>query len=263
MKGYLAVFTARFRVLLEYRAAALAGLTTQLFWGWVRVMIFSAFYAHVSSVQPMTLAEVINYIWLGQAFIILVIVRADEDIQAMFMDGTVAYELARPVDLYLLWFSRGVALRSAPMLMRAVPIFIVAGLFGGLQAPASWLNGSMYLISTLAAILLGAVITANLAVLLFYTISGTGINYAAPGIIMFFSGMIVPVPLMPRWLETVTNFLPFRGLADTPFRIYMGHFSYLESAAAILHQCLWIAVLIVIGRLVLSRAVKRVVVQGG
>jgi len=175
----------------------------------------------------------------------------------------VSYELARPVDLYLLWFSRALALRSAPMLMRAWPIFLLAGLFGGLQAPASWPHGCMYVLSILAGVCLGAAITANLAVMLFYTISGTGLNYAAPGVIFFFSGLIVPLPLMPDWLKIPAYILPFRGLADTPFRIYMGHFSNFEALAALAHQFIWIAALILFGRLIMNRVVSRVVIQGG
>ena len=45
MKGYTALVSAHFRTLLQYRAAALAGLGTQLFWGLIRVMIFEAFYS--------------------------------------------------------------------------------------------------------------------------------------------------------------------------------------------------------------------------
>ena len=38
------VVSARFRVLLQYRAAAIAGLGTQIFFGLVLVMIYEAFY---------------------------------------------------------------------------------------------------------------------------------------------------------------------------------------------------------------------------
>ncbi len=44
MTPYLAVFSARIRMLLQYRAAAMAGMATQIFWGWIRVMIFAAFH---------------------------------------------------------------------------------------------------------------------------------------------------------------------------------------------------------------------------
>ena len=69
MKAYWAVLSARFRTLLQYRAAALAGLGTQVFWGLIRVMIFGAFYRSTTAPQPMTYPEVVTYVWLGQAFI--------------------------------------------------------------------------------------------------------------------------------------------------------------------------------------------------
>ena len=71
MRPYWAIFSARCRVLLQYRAAAFAGFATQLFWGLMRVMIFTAFYHSTSEVQPMSLRETIIYIWLGQAMFVL------------------------------------------------------------------------------------------------------------------------------------------------------------------------------------------------
>ena len=44
IRGYLSIFSAKFRTLLQYRAAALAGCGTQLFWGVIRMMIFEGFY---------------------------------------------------------------------------------------------------------------------------------------------------------------------------------------------------------------------------
>ena len=41
MRAYTAVMSARLREALQYRAAAVAGMVTQLFWGLIRVMIFT------------------------------------------------------------------------------------------------------------------------------------------------------------------------------------------------------------------------------
>ncbi len=65
---YRAVVSARYRMLLQYRAAAFAGLVTQCFWGAIRLMIVAAFYAASTQAQPMSLPDVVVYIWLGQAF---------------------------------------------------------------------------------------------------------------------------------------------------------------------------------------------------
>ncbi len=127
MPPYLAILSARFRTLLQYRAAAAAGFGTQLFWGLIRMMIFEAFYRSTTAAQPMSYEEVVSYVWLGQATLVLLPWNVDREIQAMVRSGTVAYEMLRPLDLYSLWFTRAVAWRTAPMLLRCVPMFIVAG----------------------------------------------------------------------------------------------------------------------------------------
>ena len=90
MRPYLAVLSARIRMLLQYRAAALAGMSTQLFWGLIRVMTFEAFYRTATQAQPMTYAEVVNYVWLGQALFALLPWTPDNDVRTMVRTGTVA-----------------------------------------------------------------------------------------------------------------------------------------------------------------------------
>lgn len=135
LRPYQAIVSARFRTLLQHRAAALAGFATQLFWGLIRVMIFEAFFRSTSTQQPMDLADGVTYIWLGQAFFILLPWNVDRDIQALIRSGAVSYELLRPLDLYTLWFSRALAWRTAPTLLWSVPLLAMAVLFFDMQAP--------------------------------------------------------------------------------------------------------------------------------
>ena len=44
MKQYISFFKLKFSVGLQYRAAAIAGLCTQLFFGLVFIMVYIAFY---------------------------------------------------------------------------------------------------------------------------------------------------------------------------------------------------------------------------
>jgi len=263
VRAYWAIFQARFRALLQYRAAALAGFGTQLFFGFVRVMVFDAFYRSSTSVQPMTFPEVVTYVWLGQATLLLVLFRPDEEVRALIRSGSVAYELVRPLDLYTLWFCRTVAARTSPMLLRALPMFVVAGLFLGLQPPASWTCAALWILATVGALLLSAAIGALLTIILLWTVSGEGLAALGPGLVFILSGMIIPLPLWPDWVQPVLNFLPFRGLADVPFRVYMGHIPPGEAVYALLHQAAWIAVFVVAGRRLVARGTRRLVVQGG
>ena len=67
MSPYWAQLSANFRVLLRYRAAAAAGVITQIFWGFLRLSILTAFYAGlpVGQPPPLNAAELAVYVWLG------------------------------------------------------------------------------------------------------------------------------------------------------------------------------------------------------
>jgi len=263
MRIYWAIFSARFRVLLQYRAAALAGLATQVFWGFLRVMIFTAFYASSQAQQPMSLGEVITYIWLTQALLLVLPWRPDPEIEQLVRGGNVAYELARPVDLYTLWLARALAQRTAPALLRSVPMVVLAYLAFGMSAPAGPFEALAFGLSLLATVALSAALTTLLSISLLLTLDGRGIHVLTISVVNLMSGAIIPLPLLPEWAQPIAEFLPFRGLMDTPFRLYLGHIAPEAAFAAIAHQVVWAAALIVGGRMILARVMRHIVVQGG
>ena len=263
MTAYLAIFKARFLALLQYRAAAAAGFATQVMWGFIRIMIFAAFYRSTTASQPMTEAEVVTYIWLSQAFLMVLPFRQDPEAAALVRTGNVAYEFLRPIDIFGLWYARSVALRTAPTLLRSAPLLLLAGLFFGMGMPAGPMAFSGFLLSFTGAILLGAALTALMSISLLWTISGEGVAKALGTLMWVCSGITIPLPFLPDWTRPLFLVLPFRGLMDTPFRIYLGHLSGGEAALALLHQLVWILLLLALGRFLLSKARRRITVQGG
>lgn len=263
MRPYRAVLSARFRMLLQYRSAALGGLVTQMFFGLVFIMIYEAFYRSSSTPQPMTFQDLVTYVWLGQALLAMLPWNVDSEVRAMMSDGTVAYELLRPVDTYALWYGRAMAWRTAPTVLRAVPMTILAMLFFGMRLPDSWTSLGAFAISLLGSLLLGCSITTLMNIALFWTVSGEGIRHLVPTLVVFLSGMNVPLPLFPAWLQRIVYVLPFRGLVDTPFRFYVGHLPPRELLPLLGHQLGWTLAFVLLGRWLMARGVRRVVVQGG
>jgi len=259
----MAIVSARFRTLLQYRAAAFAGLCTQLFWGLIRVMIFGAFYRSTTAAQPMAFSQVVTYVWLGQAFLLLIPMRPDEEVQAAIRTGTVAYELVRPLDLYGLWYCRALAQRTAPVLLRAVPLLLIVVCVGGLKAPPSLASGLAWALAMPGAFLLSTAIATLMTISLLWTLSGDGVARIAPSVIYVFSGMIIPLPLYPGWSQPFLNALPFRDLIDVPFRLYAGNIPPERIGFVLLHQAVWTLALIGLGRGLLARGTRRLVVQGG
>ena len=263
MRAYRAVFSARFRLLLQYRSSAYAGMVTQIFWGLIRVAIFSAFYHSTSAKQAIPLPDMITYLWIVQGTIALTLGNVDKDVRQMIKDGTIAYELVRPLDLYGYWYSRAVANLLTPTFLRFIPLSIIALTFFGMRLPASSLSALCWLLVTLTAFLMTASLVTFVTAFLLYTISAEGIMRIIPTITYAFSGMLIPIPLMPIWAQKICNFLPFAGMMDRPIRFYIGNLPPSAVFGAIGHQLLWLAILVISGRALLRRATRRIVVQGG
>lgn len=271
MRSYRAVIDARFRTLLQYRAAAIAGVFTQLFFGLVLIMVYEAFYRSSDVAKPMTFAQVATYVWLGQALLAMLPWNVDADIRAMVRNGAVAYELCRPVDLYGLWYARAIAQRTAPTLLRVVPMVVIAAvvlpLVGldewRLHPPVDATAAVAFAVALVLAIALSSAITTLITSSLLWTIAGEGVVAMAATVVAFGSGMIVPLPLFPDWLQKILAYLPFAGVVDLPFRVYNGDIPTSDLAFVFARQLAWTLLLVVAGRRLLARGMRRIVVQGG
>ena len=271
LRPYVAVLTARFRMLLQYRAAAFAGFSTQLYWGAIKLMILAAFLASNHAASPMSIAQIAAYVWLGQALLGLLPWNVDPELQEKMTTGAVAYELLRPLDLYAFWYARTVAMRTATAFLRMIPMVVVAAvalpLVGlgewALRPPPSLLSGVAFVLSLVAMIALASAVTMLMHIALIWTLSGRGVNTIMTGVVIIGSGLVVPLPFFPQWAQGLLYWQPFRGLADTPFRIYSGHIDPQHAVFEIAVQMAWTVVLVGIGYALMMRARTRVVVQGG
>lgn len=141
MRKYLAFFRLRFSMGLQYRAAAVAGIVTQFFWGAMELLAFRAFYQADPGAFPMSFQATASYVWMQQAFLALFAAwMFENEIFQCIRDGSVAYELCRPVDLYGMWFARSAANRVSRAVLRCAPILLVAAFLPapfGMTAPQS------------------------------------------------------------------------------------------------------------------------------
>jgi ABC-2 type transport system permease protein len=266
LKPYLSIIRLRFAVQLQYRAAAFAAFFTNYFFGFVRVMVYHAFYTSSASAQPLSLAQAVTYTWLTQVTFRMLPWVYEVELINQIRNGNVAYELCRPVNLYFAWYSRLISQRLVPTLLTGVPVFVLAAVLPDkfrLDLPVSPAAGAAWLVSLLLAVLLGCAITNIVTISCLWTIAGEGMTRVFPGITMILSGVLIPLAYFPDWAQTTLHLLPFAGLIDIPTNIYLGIIPPDGIFSYGLLQLFWIAVFILIGLQLFSMAVKKLEVQGG
>ncbi|HKA91571.1 MAG TPA: ABC-2 family transporter protein [Haliangiales bacterium] len=271
MTGYAAVVAARFRMLLQYRGAALGGLATQTFFGLVRIMILDGFYRASATPPSLGFPQAVGYVWLGQATLALFPWNTDSEIRDQVRKGTVVYELCRPLDLYGLWYARAIAWRSAPTLLRMIPMFAFAAAVlpalglgdWGLAPPAGVGAGIAWVAATVGALFLSCALTTLAHVGVLATLGADGVPALMATIASLLGGMVIPLPLFPDWAQGLLAALPFSGALDLPARLYVGHIAAADAVWVLAQQLSWTAILVVLGRWLLARQTRRLVVQGG
>ncbi|MCR2802419.1 ABC transporter permease [Paenibacillus soyae] len=267
MKAYVSIWRLRFVNGMQYRAAALAGMATQLFFGFVFIMIFAAFYSGSSGGEPISLQDLITYVWLQQVFLSFIMLWfRDQELFDLITSGNIAYELCRPMGLYPHWYSKLMAQRVASAVLRCFPILFITFLLPEpyrMSAPPSWASFFLFLVTLLLGLLVIVSISMLIYISVFWTMSPIGSILMISVAGEFLAGMVIPVPLMPQWLQSIAYALPFRWTADFPFRVYSGHIPVTEAAWGIAIQLLWLAILVIAGQWLMRRALRAVVVQGG
>lgn len=267
MRVYGSVLKLRLLNGMQYRAAALAGVATQFFWGFIMIMVFEAFYEHAAAIPPISLEELIAYIWLQQAFLVFITMWfRDNELFDLITSGNIAYELCRPCGLYGFWYAKLLAQRLSSALLRCFPILLVSFFLPkpyNMTMPPNLTTFLLFVTALFLGLLLIVALSMFMYISVFVTMSPVGSLLIFTVLGEFFAGLIIPVPLMPEWLQTIAYVLPFRWTADFPFRVYSGHIPQDEAMIGILIQLAYLIILVWLGRAALNRVLKKVVVQGG
>ncbi|MFO1162283.1 MAG: hypothetical protein U1E60_25820 [Reyranellaceae bacterium] len=270
-RPYLAAFRARFQLMLQYRAAALAGFATQCWWGALRIMVFAAFYGAHAAAAPISLADAVTYVWLGQALLAILPWLADPEIGQAVRTGGVGYDRLRPLDAYGYWYARTLGWMLARALPRALLMLLTAGIIlplVGLEAwswrPPSGVAAALLfipafvLMATLAAAI---VMLAN--VIVAASLNERGVNAVLTPLVIVFSGSLLPLNFYPESVQPLLHVQPFAGLVDIPFRIYFANLAGGAAVQGLALQAVWTLALIGLGRLAMERVMRRLEMQGG
>lgn len=267
MKTYISLFRIRLINNIQYRAITLGIFLSNLAWLFMELMAYVAIYKTTDTNLPMEFSQIVSYVWIKKIVMsLLVVVAADAEIYSVINDGSIAYELVRPIDLYGKWFCQAVSNRLSATLVSAVPILILTIVFPKeyrLSAPASMGQFATFIISLILALGVVVAFAMLMFISLFYTIAQRGIKIIVTALVSFLSGGVIPLVFFPTKLVSVLNVLPFSAMQSTPLLIYSGNLSGREALNGILFQVIWLVVLIALGKLLMSLSLKRVVVQGG
>lgn len=262
--SYLGIFKMQFKGELQYRGKAISGIATQVFWGILYIYLFTAFMR--GGVDGFTIPQMATYIWLGQSFFVLRYISSRPSVNMEIANGDVCYRFVKPLDIYNQWFAELVGEKLAKVLLRCFPIIIITLLLPpnvGLSLPVSVEAFLLFLITLTLGMIMSVTMSMFAYNITFATMCPKGASGIIAGVVTLFNGSLIPTPLMPSVMQNIIKWLPFGVISDLPFRIYCGNIGIKEGLFRFGIGLIWLALLMVLGRLWLKKSLKNVVVQGG
>jgi ABC-2 type transport system permease protein len=85
---------------LSYRAATVAGLVTNIFFGLLRASVLIALYNNREVVEGLSVQDIITYTGLTQAVIVYLSIFGSYDLMRSIHQGEIAGDLLKPLSLF-------------------------------------------------------------------------------------------------------------------------------------------------------------------
>jgi ABC-2 type transport system permease protein len=252
---------AGFRRYSTYRQAMLAGTATNVVFGLLRVAVLVAALDSTASgtIAGYDVAAAVTYVWLGQGLLSFVVLWGDTALADRIRTGDVVVDLYRPWDLQVALLAGDLGRAAYCAVTRLVPPVVI----GALLFPFRWPTPERWPVFAVSAVLavlvsFGMRFLVNASTFWLMDNRGVVVLYGvATGILC---GLTVPLDFFPEWARLALWFTPLPAILQSPIDVFIGHGSMWLTVG---HQVFWAVALFGLGRLVLSRAVRKVVVQGG
>ena len=120
-----------------------------------------------------------------------------------------------------------------------------------------------FAIAIWGAYLIRTMLQESLGMLCFWTTRGAAIFDLYMTVELLLSGRLVPLPLMPDWVQEISRFLPFQWAFYFPIESLVGDLSNQELAQGLFVQLFWILVGLAIFRVAWRSAIKHYSAVGG
>jgi ABC-2 type transport system permease protein len=246
-----------------YRGATLAGIFTNTVFGFLLASILRAVFRENASIGGFDSIDAVTFTFVAQGLAMPVGVFGNTEMAERILTGEVAMDLCRPYDYQGWWGAVAYGRAAFYALARGLPPFLAGALAFHLRLPDTWWTWPTFLLSVVLAVGVGFAWGFLLQLTAFWITDVRGPAQLGWVAAQFLSGMFIAIVLFPAWLEAAARVLPFASMIQIPAEVFLGKHRGADLLWVLAIQAAWLAALLLAGRAVLTRAVRKLVVLGG
>lgn len=261
---YAQVARRSFQRLSTYRSAAGAGVFTNTVFAFLKAYVLLAVFRQHRVVGSLDATGVVTFTFVVEGLSIAVGSFADVGLTARIRTGDVVSDLYRPLDFAGYWLADDLGRAGFQLMARSLPPVLIGALFFALRLPPNLATWAAFAATVVLAWLVSFGFRFLVSLSSFWILDNRGPNQLAGFVLAFFSGFVLPITFLPTGLARVARLLPFAAMLQLPAEVFLGQHQGIASLAGVLaQQVAWAVALLGLSRLVVGRAIGKLVVQGG
>lgn len=263
MITFLALTQLAIQRQFTYRAAALAGLATNFFFGLLRAAVMVALYSNQTQVNGLSLQDAITFTGLSQACIAFLSLFGWLEIVHSVNSGQVGADLLKPMGYFSFWMAQDLGRSLVNLLVRGLPIMAFFALAFDITVPNTPEQWAALALTISLAWMTSFSWRFLINLSAFWSPNAVGFCRLFFALSWFLSGFFMPLRFFPEWFQRLCYLTPFPQMVNTPIEIFLGQLNRAHTLQAISNQAVWIVALVVMSQLMLMAGVRRLVIQGG
>lgn len=253
---YVQQFKTTLAMMFQYRASLLIWMIGHVLEPLVYLIVWSVVATSGGgSVGGYTKAEFAAY------FIVLMLVNHVTYTWIMYefeyriRHGSLSFALLKPVHPIHSDIADNVSSKMITLPFMLAIAGVLAVVFHPALSPEPWAIG-LFIPALLLAFLVRFLLEWTLAQAAFWTTRVSAINQTYFVLLLFLSGQIAPLSLMPHPVRILAEILPFRGMVGFPVELLLGRLTLTEALTGLGAQAAWVIIGLVLLRVVWRAGVR-------
>ncbi len=261
---YGRLVAAGFRRQTQYRLAMVAGLATNLMFGFLRAAVLLAAVDEAGGeLGGYSRDQLASYIWLSQGLLGAVGLWGLGTLSERIRTGDVAVDFTRPIDLQGWFLAEDLGRAGYALLLRGLPAVAVGLITTGMAFPNTVGPWALAAVSIVAAVAVNFLCAFVIDTIAFWVIETRGMFNLFVVVRSFLVGVFVPIHLLPSWLQAIAWSTPFPSILQTPIDVLTERTTGTAALTAVAVQLWWIVAIGALGHVLARAGRRKLEVQGG
>ena len=144
VRAFGALAAAGFRRHSTYRQAAVAGATTNVVFGFIKVYVLLAVVAAGGAAVGYDRQQIVTFVWVAQGLLTVVLMWSWSELSERIRSGDVVTDLLRPLPPVAAYLAEDLGRAGHAVLTRFVPPVVIGALVFGLYVPGRWFTVPLF-----------------------------------------------------------------------------------------------------------------------